>query len=265
MNAASPVLQVTGLSIQYGGRRVSSLPDLSVARGEVVAIVGESGSGKSTALTAILGLLAETSADVSGSVSVLGTEVVGASERTLRSLRGSEMALVMQSPQASLNPTMRLGRLIHRALRRHGVGKAEAAGRISDAMTAVRLDEQILDRYAHEVSGGQAQRFAIALAVCLGAQLIAADEPTSALDATVQLEVLTLIRRLAEERRTAWLVVAHDLAMVSMIADHVIVMRDGEVVETGPTRAVLGDPTHEYTRALLDAVPTLPAGGVGHV
>ncbi|GAA4081614.1 ATP-binding cassette domain-containing protein [Nocardioides kongjuensis] len=259
------LLRVDDLQVLYGGRQVSSLPSLSIAPGEVVAIVGESGSGKSTALMAILGLLNGTSAQVRGSIDAFGTQVVGSSERQMRSLRGSEMTLIMQSPQASLNPTMRLRTLIHRALRRHGIDKSEAASRIQDAMTAVRLDEKILDRYAHEVSGGQAQRFAIALSVCLGARLIAADEPTSALDATVQLEVLTLIHRLAQERSTAWLVVAHDLAMVSMIADHVVVMRNGEVLEAGSTRTVLGEPQHEYTRTLLDAVPTLPGEGVEHV
>ncbi|MBO9521104.1 MAG: ABC transporter ATP-binding protein [Nocardioidaceae bacterium] len=259
--SGDPVLDVTELSVAYGDRTVSTIPALTVAPGEVVAIVGESGSGKSTALMAILGLLGGTAARVEGSVRVLGTEVVGASEKALRPLRGSRMALVMQSPQASLNPTMRLGRLLRRALKRHGVPAAEAEARIADATRAVGLDEALLQRFPHQVSGGQAQRFAIALAVCLGAELIAADEPTSALDATVQLDVLALVRRLAEERGAAWLVVAHDLALVSMIADHVLVMRDGEVVESGPARTVLADPRHEYTRALLAASPTLPTGG----
>ncbi|MEE6166353.1 MULTISPECIES: ABC transporter ATP-binding protein [unclassified Mycolicibacterium] len=249
----SLVLNVSGLSVRYGDRVVSTIPSLTIEPGEVVAIVGESGSGKSTALMAILGLLSGTAARVEGSVMVLGTEVVGANEHVLRGLRGSHMALIMQSPQASLNPTTRLGRLLRRTLKLHGVSASEAEERIADATRAVGLDQTLLNRYPHQISGGQAQRFAIALAVCLGAELIAADEPTSALDATVQLEVLALVRRLAQERRVAWLLVAHDLALVSMIADHVLVMCNGEVVESGSARTVLANPQHQYTQALLSA------------
>jgi peptide/nickel transport system ATP-binding protein len=180
-------------------------------------------------------------------------DVTRASAAELRAIRGARVALVMQSPQAALSPTTRLGTLMRRALKLHGVGDA---GRVmTEAVEAVLLDPAILRRYPHEVSGGQAQRFAIALAIALGAEAILADEPTSALDVTVQAEVVAVLRKLCAERGLALLLVSHDLALVSTIADRVLVMRDGEVVESGPAARVLGEPSHPYTRELLEALP----------
>jgi ABC-type dipeptide/oligopeptide/nickel transport system ATPase component len=184
----------------------------------------------------------------------------------------------MQSPQAALSPTTRLGTLMRRALDLHGItdtrgddsstgrswagrswtGRASKGGParvMTEAVEAVMLDPEILRRYPHEISGGQAQRFAIALAIALGAEAILADEPTSALDVTVQAEVIGVLRRLREERGLALLIVSHDLALVSTIADRVLVMKDGEVVESGPAAQVLATPVHPYTRELLAALP----------
>jgi peptide/nickel transport system ATP-binding protein len=253
----APLVSVRDLTVSYGSTQVSAMPHLDVHPGECVAVVGESGSGKSTFLLALLGLLAGTSARTTGSVTVDGTDVLQASERTLRSLRGTSIALVMQSPQGSLNPTMRLGALLRRVLRRHGITGEQAEQRISSALRSVRLPAEIERRYPHEVSGGQAQRFAIALAVALGAEVIAADEPTSALDVTVQAEVLAVLQRLREERGVAVVLVSHDLALVSTVADRVVVMKDGDVVDQGTVDHLLHESTVEYTRSLLAAVPTL--------
>ncbi|MEW1841019.1 ABC transporter ATP-binding protein [Nonomuraea angiospora] len=305
------MIEVRDLRVRYGGRVVADVPELDVREGECVAIVGESGSGKSTTLMSLLGLTPD--AEISGHVRVCGVDVLTASPRRLREIRGARVALVMQSPQAALSPATRLGVLMRRALKLHGVGKPAgprpgpndstppqpagpqpgpspspkdstppqpagpqpgpspspkdstppqpAAGKrrleeiMAEAVEAVLLDREILRRYPHEISGGQAQRFAIALAIALGAEVILADEPTSALDVTVQAEVVGVLRRLREERGLALLLVSHDLALVSTIADRVLVMKDGAVVESGPAARVLAEPSHPYTRELLEALP----------
>ncbi|MEW9534269.1 ATP-binding cassette domain-containing protein [Microbispora sp. NPDC049125] len=250
------LIEIRDLTVRVGGRVIASLPELDVRPGECVAIVGESGSGKTTTLLATLGLVH--GAEVTGRITVGGVDVLSAGPAVLRSIRGSRAALVMQSPQAALNPTMRLGTLMRRSLARHGVKGAAARSRAEEAVTAVLLDPAILRRYPHQVSGGQAQRFAIALAIALGAEVVLADEPTSALDVTVQAEVVGVLRRLRDERGLAVLLVSHDLALVSTIADRVVVMRDGAVVESGLATEVFARPGDPYTRELIAAVPRLP-------
>jgi peptide/nickel transport system ATP-binding protein len=247
------MIKIKDLVVNAGDRVIASLPELDVGPGQCAAIVGESGSGKTTTLLATLGLL--TYGEISGKIVVDGVDVLHASHAELRRLRGSRAALVTQSPQAALNPTMRLGTLMRRALARHGVRGEVARRRAAEAVAAVLLDVGLLRRYPHQVSGGQAQRFVIALALALGADIILADEPTSALDVTVQAEVIGVLRRLRDERGLAVLMVSHDLALVSTIADHVVVMKDGRVVESGPD--ILAHPRDPYTRELLDAVPDL--------
>jgi ABC-type glutathione transport system ATPase component len=204
---------------------------------------------------AILGLARSVGATVRGSITLEGEELVGAPEGRLRALRGRRIAMVMQSPRASLNPTMRLGRYFERTLKLHGV--ADGPDRMHDALADVSLDPGVLRRYPHQISGGQAQRFAIALAVALRAGVLLADEPTSALDVTVQAQVVELLRRLRDEHGTAMLFISHDLAVVGQLADRVMVMRDGDVVEQGEAQRVLRAPSDAYTRALLDAVPVI--------
>ncbi|RVX43946.1 ABC-type dipeptide/oligopeptide/nickel transport system ATPase component [Nonomuraea polychroma] len=245
------MIEVRDLRVSYGGRVVADVPELDVGEGECVAIVGESGSGKSTTLLSLLGLTSD--AEISGHVMVCGVDVLTAPPRRLREIRGAKAALVMQSPQAALSPATRLGVLMRRTLRLHGRDATEQV--MAEAMESVLLDPDLLRRYPHEVSGGQAQRFAIALAIALGAEVILADEPTSALDVTVQAEVVGVLRRLRAERGLALLLVSHDLALVSTIADRVLVMKDGAVVESGPAADVLAAPSHPYTRELLEALP----------
>jgi peptide/nickel transport system ATP-binding protein len=249
------VIALREVEIAFGSRVVARVPSLDLRPGEIVGLAGESGSGKSMTALAILGLAPSVGASVRGSITLDGEELVGAPESRLRALRGRRIAMVMQSPRASLNPTMRLGRYFQRALALHGIADAES--RMREALADVRLEPAILRRYPHQVSGGQAQRFALALAVALRADVLLCDEPTSALDVTVQAQVVELLRRLRDEHGTAMLFISHDLAVVGQLADRVMVMRDGAVVEQGEAARVLRAPSDGYTRALLDAVPVI--------
>jgi ABC-type glutathione transport system ATPase component len=249
------VIAVRDLEVAFGEKVVARVPSLDLARGEVVGLAGESGSGKSQTALAVLGLSRSLGARVSGSIQLDGEELLTASEARWRELRGRRIAMVMQSPRGSLNPTMKLGAFLRRTLALHGVEGADA--RIAAALADVSLSEDLLGRYPHQVSGGQAQRFAIALAVALRADVLLCDEPTSALDVTVQAQVVALLKRLREEHGTAMLFISHDLAVIGDLADRVVVMRDGAVVEQGVAGEVLRAPADAYTRALLDAVPVI--------
>jgi peptide/nickel transport system ATP-binding protein len=254
------MIEVRDLEVSFDGRVVAHVESLDLNAGEVVGLAGESGSGKSMTALAILGLTRSLGADVRGSITLDGTELLTQSEADWRALRGRRIAMVMQSPRGSLNPTLKLGRYFERTLALHGVEGAEADARIRTALADVALEETLLGRYPHQVSGGQAQRFAIALAVALRAEVLLADEPTSALDVTVQAQVVELLARLREEHGTAMLFISHDLAVIGRLADRVVVMRDGAVVEQGPARSVLTAPEADYTKALIDAVPVIGRG-----
>ncbi|MFI6599371.1 ATP-binding cassette domain-containing protein [Nonomuraea sp. NPDC050536] len=247
------MIEIRDLEVRIGDQVIAAVPALDVAAGTCAAIVGESGSGKTTTLMAVLGLLDH--AEVSGSIRACGVDVT---KDGADGLRGSKIALVMQSPQGAFTPTMRLGAVLRRTLAKHGIKGAAAAERTAGALRDVMLDASVLRRYPHEVSGGQAQRFALAVALALGAEVILADEPTSALDVTVQAEVVNVLRRLHDERGLTVLLVSHDLALVSAIADHVTVMKQGRVVESGPATAVFTAPASPYTRELIAAIPALP-------
>lgn len=255
--STAPVLDIDELSVLFGTRTVVDGVSLRVHRGEVVALVGESGSGKSLTARSVLGLLPET-AHATGSVRLAGTEVVGATESALRELRGTAAAMVFQEPQTALNPVQKIGTQLAQALRAHGVtDKAAAKARAIELLAAVDLPEpeQRLDWYPHQLSGGQKQRVVIALALSGDPALLIADEPTTALDVTVQAEILDLLRTLQRERGTATLFITHNLGVVAEIADRVVVMNAGRVVEEQTVFGLFAEPGEEYTRTLLAAVP----------
>jgi ABC-type glutathione transport system ATPase component len=206
---------------------------------------------------AIAGLAPGMGARVEGSVKLDGRELIGLSDGALRDIRGRRIAMIFQAPIASLNPVFPVGDVFLRALRLHGASRAEARERASAAMRSVALSPDLLRRYPHQLSGGQAQRVAIALAVALRAEVLIADEPTSALDVTVQAEILEVLQTLRTEESMATLFISHDLAVVSGICDTVAIMNDGKVVERGPVSETLRHPSHPYTRELLAAVPRL--------
>jgi peptide/nickel transport system ATP-binding protein len=253
---------IEDLRVNFGPRCVAHVPDLTIGSGRIVGLVGESGSGKSMTATAVLGLAGRFGAQVSGSVKLGETELVGAPESVLREIRGRRIAMIFQSPATSFHPLMKLGDFLSRALRLHGSASRKAARtRAEAAVEEMLLTPAVLDRYPHQLSGGQLQRVAIALALALDAEVLLADEPTSALDVTVQAEILAMLRRLGDTKGLAVLLISHDLGAVAEVADMVAVMRSGEVVEVGSTRELIDSPQHDYTRTLLDSVPVLGSGG----
>lgn len=254
------MMRVRDLNVRYGDRVVAHVGELDLAPGSITGIAGESGSGKSQTALAIMGLARYSGADVSGSVRLDDLELTTLNSREWRAVRGTRLAMIMQSPRAALNPTLRLGTLFGRTLRLHGVSRGDITTRMTDALREVVLDPAILDRYPHQVSGGQAQRFAIAMVSALRAEIVIADEPTSALDVTVQAEVIEVLRELRDRHGTGLLFISHDLAVISELADRIVIMRQGVVVESGSTNEVLGSPSHEYTRQLLAAVPRIGQG-----
>jgi peptide/nickel transport system ATP-binding protein len=259
VSANEPRLAVADLRIRFGERHVVNLERLDLAAGEILGIAGESGSGKSITALAMLGLAGTLGATVEGSIRLGGEELVGVPEERLRQIRGSRIAAIFQSPVSSLDPLMRVGELFERALRLHGATRDEARGRAAESLREVLLSPELLTRYPHELSGGQAQRVAIAMAFALRSEVLLADEPTSALDVTVQAEILEMLRRLRDERGTSVLFISHDLAVVSELCERLAVMREGSLVEEGPTTRVLGEPRDAYTRQLVAAVPKIGA------
>ncbi|MGO2658381.1 dipeptide ABC transporter ATP-binding protein [Mycetocola reblochoni] len=258
------LLQVDELRIGFRGRRevtpVVEGISFHVDRGEILAIVGESGSGKSVTASAVLGLLPERSSTVSGSVRFAGRELLGLSERSLNTVRGSGITMVFQNPLTSLDPSFRIRSQFLEVIRsRRGVGEEEALAVASRWLETVGLSdtERVLGSFPHELSGGMRQRVVIAFAAVNEPDLIIADEPTTALDSTVQKQVLDLLLSLRRDRGLSVLLITHDFGVVSHTSDRVIVMRAGRIVESGRTADVLADPRHDYTRTLVGAVPTL--------
>lgn len=248
-----PVARLRDVAVRYsrrGGPTVSGI-DLDLHAGETVGLVGESGSGKSTIGRALAGLVPV----VAGSVEVDGSDLRTARGRRLRELR-SRVGIVFQDPASSLNPRQTIGWSIAEPLLVHGTDSAaDRAERVRELLTAVQLDPTWAERFPHQLSGGQRQRVAVARALALRPALVIADEPTSALDVTVQAAVLDLLAGLQREFGFGMLLISHDLAVVRQLADQVIVLRDGRVVERGSTDAVLDDPHQDYTRMLLAAAP----------
>src|SRR5215472_9276826 len=248
-------LVISDLDVCFGARRVVSIGRLAVGEAEIVGLAGESGSGKSMTTLAVLGLAHTLGATVTGSIKLDGAELTGLSQRELREVRGRRIAAIFQSPSSAFSPVFRVGSVMNRALRLHGMTSAEAAGAASRAMRQVLLSPDLLHRFPSQLSGGQLQRVAIAIALVL-----LADEPTSALDVTVQAEVLELLAGLRDTEGMSVLFISHDLAVVAELCDRVAIMAEGRIVEQGPTGQVLSAPRDPYTAELLASVPRIGMG-----
>lgn len=265
MGVSQPVLAVRDLSVQLEGRAGTlNLLDrvaLTVARGEVVAVVGETGSGKTLTGMAALGFF-PARARVQGSVRVDGVELVPPTPQALAAVRGRRVAVVPQNPSTALNPVFTVGQQLGELLlthRRLGSLRERREAALS-LLREVELPRPaaLLNAYPHELSGGMQQRVLIAMALACEPELVVADEPTTALDATTQAQILRLVLRLRAERGLALLWITHDLGVAAHLADRVVVLYAGKVMEDGPVAAVLGSPRHPYTRAVIDS---LPGGG----
>jgi len=251
----APLLAVNDLSIDFGDGPVVDHVSLTVQPGDRVGIIGESGSGKTLTALAIIGL-APDNALITGSIRWNGQELLGRSDRELSRMRGEAVAMVFQNPLNALNPVMRVGRQIAEPLRLHyDMSRAKAAAAAVELCRLVGLPDphSAAKAFPHQLSGGQRQRVGIAIALACQPALLIADEPTTALDVTVQAEVLELLRDLIEQRDTALVFITHDVALVSGITDRLLVMREGAIVEEGPTDELVRAPNHPYTRQLLEA------------
>jgi len=253
------LLEVRDLCVTFrqDGRKIQAVKNVSftVAKGETLALVGESGSGKSVTALSTVGLLGDT-AEVSGSVTYGGRQMIGASERQLRQVRGNDISFIFQEPMTSLNPLHTIEKQMAESLALHQslTGKA-ARARVIELLqkVGIREAESRLGAYPHQLSGGQRQRVMIAMALANGPELLVADEPTTALDVTIQAQILDLLADLKRSEGLSLLFITHDLGIVRRIADRVCVMQGGEIVEQGPAAQVFAKPAHPYTQKLLAA------------
>ncbi|MGI4860029.1 MAG: ABC transporter ATP-binding protein [Janthinobacterium lividum] len=259
----APTLEIRDLAIRLpeGGDRALAVSGVSLIlhAGETLCVVGESGSGKSMIANAVMGLLPRPHVEpVAGQILFEGRDLLPLNESALRELRGRRIGMVFQEPMTALNPVMRIGDQIAEVFDAHlQLSAAEKRRRILAALTDVGLPDpaMIIDSFPFRLSGGQRQRVMIACSMVLEPRLLIADEPTTALDVTTQAQILTLIRELQRKRGMAVLFITHDFGVVSEIADHVVVMQTGRIVEAGPAPGVLSAPQHPYTRKLLAAIP----------
>lgn len=261
MMADTNILSVNGLTISFGKEQVFTAVDnisFSLNKSETLAIVGESGSGKSVTALSLMGLLPKT-AYVQGSI-VIGTDSLHSSQQDKwQQLRGNTIGMIFQEPMSSLNPVMQIGKQLSEAITLHqSVSEKQAKSIAIDWLTKVHLPnpKEMYSRYPHQLSGGQKQRVMIAMAMCNNPTLLIADEPTTALDVTVQKEIVELMAELQAAHNTAMIFITHDLALAANIADHVLVMHKGKVVEQGTATQVLQSPQQAYTKALLACRPS---------
>ncbi|MCU1550950.1 MAG: oligopeptide transporter ATPase [Glaciihabitans sp.] len=262
----APILKVTDLGVDFwvdGTWYPAAIGmNYEVRPGEVLAIVGESGSGKSSSSMALLGLLPP-NGRVTGSIRLKGRELAGLPLNKLRNVRGKDVAVIFQEPMTAMNPVYTIGFQIVEALRTQlSMSPTEAKDRAIELLTMVEMPspESTFNKYPHQLSGGQRQRAMIAMSISCDPVLLIADEPTTALDVTVQAEILDLMRNLRTRLNSAIVLITHDMGVVADLADNIIVMKDGVIVESGTVEGVFSDPQHPYTQQLLAAVPHLGTG-----
>ena len=258
----SALLEINDLTVAFPTRRETFIAvdqaNLTVEPGEIHGLVGESGAGKSTIGAAVMGLLERPGHITGGTISLKGETISGRDRAAMQSLRGKEISMIFQDPLTSLNPLFTVREQLVETIQAHlGLNDQEAGDRALDLLRRVGIPEPEIRirQYPHQFSGGMRQRVVIALALCSEPDVIIADEPTTALDVSIQAQILDLIKELARERQVGVILITHDMGVIADTTDRVTVMYRGQVVESGPTRLVLGKPQHEYTRSLIAAVP----------
>ena len=258
-------LRDVSVSLPEGSDRKYAIRNVSfdLKAGEILCVVGESGSGKSVTAQAIMGLLPGNLRCESGSIQFAGRDLLRVDDTERRAITGRQIAMIFQEPTAALNPVFRVGDLVAETFRIHTkLSGTQIRQKVLDLFREVRLPEpeRLYNNYPHQLSGGQCQRVMIATALALQPQVLIADEPTTALDVTTQAQILKLLLDLRRETGTSIIFITHDFGVVAELADRVAVMRHGEVVEIGTHQQVLQHPQHDYTKALIAAVPKLEAG-----
>ncbi|MGF7007546.1 ABC transporter ATP-binding protein [Aminobacter sp. BE322] len=261
-----PVLEVRDLKVEFPGRHgiATALSDvsLSIRPGEILGVVGESGAGKSMTGLAIQGLLERPGRIAEGEIWLGDRRIDNLADREMEKIRGREIGAIFQDPLTSLNPLFTVGAQLTETISQHlGMGKAEAKARAVALLKDVGIPspEERVNQYPHQFSGGMRQRVVIALALAASPKLIIADEPTTALDVSIQAQITSLLRRLCKEKRTAVMLVTHDMGVIAETADRIAVMYAGRLVEIGPVDKVLHEPMHPYTRGLMASIPALGA------
>jgi oligopeptide/dipeptide ABC transporter ATP-binding protein len=268
-----PLLEITDLEVtveskgEARGQTIVTGVSFSVWPGEVVAVVGESGSGKSTVCHAVVGLLAQNLSVSQGTVTFKGRNLIGLSDRQLRAVRGRQIGMVFQDPLAALNGVRKIGRQLIESRIIHGIDKRSAARRWAE-QTVEQLGfkdpKATLDAYPGTLSGGMRQRICVGIAFSAEPEMVIADEPTTALDVSLQGRLLRVLLQYAQTLNSSVLLVSHDIGVVRAVSNRIVVMYGGRVLETGPTDEVMADPRSPYTKALLEALPTLDPARRGH-
>ncbi len=266
---APALLSVRGLTTEFGEQEepspVVDQVSFDIAPGETLCLVGESGSGKSMTAASILRIVPAPGRITAGEVFFRGRDLLQLSEQEMQQVRGAEIGLVFQEPASALNPVFTIGSQIAETLQVHGRAgsRSDARAQVVDLLRRVRMPDpgRAADEYPHELSGGLRQRAVIALAIACAPALLIADEPTTALDATIQAQILDLLRDMRDAMGLALLLITHDFGVVAQSADRVAVMHRGRIIEQGPVRDLFRQPQHLYTRALLAAIPGAARGG----
>jgi len=261
------LLSVNDLRVRFGTTEILRGVSFELQAGKTLGIVGESGCGKSMTGLSVIGMV-PAGGTVSGSIQLLGRELLTQTEREWQEVRGQSIAMVMQDPFSSLNPVMRVGDQIAEVLQLHqGKSKSEARAAAVEMLREVGIPdpESSARKYAHQMSGGQRQRVVIAIAFIANPQVLIADEPTTALDVTLQAQVLKLLKELQSRHNTGVLLISHDIGIIASEAEDIAVFYGGQIVETGATKDVLKNPQHPYTQALLRALPTVGRDRLEHI
>lgn len=250
----------TAFQTDYGSSMTVDHVSFRVSEGEVVCIVGESGCGKSVTSLSIMGLLKKGGAVTDGSVLFDGKELLAMTEKELDQIRGNELTMIFQDPLTSLNPVLTIGSQLTESIRRHmGLSKEKAKERAVSLLNKVGMPEaeKMMKKYPHTLSGGMRQRVMIAMAIACAPKLLIADEPTTALDVTIQAQIMKLLHRLQRENGMSVILITHDIGLVANMADRVLVMYAGQIIEEGGVREIFENARHPYTQALLATVPTV--------